>query len=315
MKIADLFVDIKLGDTAALTRGISKEGEKAGKQAGASLSSALDTAATRAGKSAGAKLSDTITKAAKQITPEIAATIDPARLKQSLDRTAARLADLRIAALVAPEVDRKKLATEIKVTEGRLDQLKAHADVIIDQKAVAGQADKAGGLFSRAFKTGAGAAAGFFATDKILSFGRDMLTAGSDAQQGIGAVESVFQKNAATVERWASQSSRAVGLSSNDYRTLATTLGAALGNMGIAQDQVAGKTNALIKLGADLSATYGGTAADAVEALSAALRGESDPIERYGISVNATKVAAEMAAKGLDKLQGSAWSPSRPRRR
>ena len=43
------------------------------------------------------------------------------------------------------------------------------------------------------------------------------------------------------------------------------------------------KTLDLVKIGADLSATYGGTAKDAIEALNAAMRGESDPIERYGI--------------------------------
>jgi len=59
--------------------------------------------------------------------------------------------------------------------------------------------------------------------------------------------------------------------------------------------------------GADLAATFGGTTADAVEAINAAVsRGEFDPLEKYGVSLNMTAVNAELAARGQDKLTGSA---------
>lgn len=230
--------------------------------------------------------------------------IDQSALAQQIARTESRLKALRIDAEVAPQVDRAKLNRSIGEAESRLSKLKARVDV--DQRQVGREADKASGTFARAFKRGVGAAAGYFAVDQIVAFGRETIEAGSNAEQGIGAVESVFKQNAATVEQWASQSSRAVGLSGNSYRDLATVLGAALGNMGVGMDQVARQTNDLIKLGADLAATYGGTTAEAVEALSSALRGETDPIERYGISVNATAVQAELAAQGLGKLEGAA---------
>ena len=41
-------------------------------------------------------------------------------------------------------------------------------------------------------------------------------------------------------------------------------------------------------------------------ALNAAMRGESRPIERYGISLNETAVNAELARKGLNGLEGAA---------
>jgi hypothetical protein len=71
-------------------------------------------------------------------------------------------------------------------------------------------------------------------------------------------------------------------------------------------DQVAGKTDTLIRLGADLAATYGGTTQQAVEALGSAMRGETDPIEKYGVSVKQADIAAKQAADGTDKLTGAA---------
>jgi phage-related protein len=60
-----------------------------------------------------------------------------------------------------------------------------------------------------------------------------------------------------------------------------------------------------MRRGADLAATYGGTTAEAVEAINAAVsRSEFDPLEKYGVSLNMTAVNAELAAKGQENLTG-----------
>jgi hypothetical protein len=135
--------------------------------------------------------------------------------------------------------------------------------------------------------------------------GKHLVDLASQAQQSLGAVDSVFGESAAQVKQWADQAATSVGLSANAYRELATVTGAQLRNMGVAQDQVAGQTDELIRLGADLAATYGGTTADAVAALGSLLRGETDPIERYGVSIKAADINARLAAKGLDDLEGA----------
>jgi phage-related protein len=69
--------------------------------------------------------------------------------------------------------------------------------------------------------------------------------------------------------------------------------------MGVASDELLPKTDQLIDLGADLAATFGGTTSDAVSAISALLRGERDPIERYGVSLKDVDIKAQMAADGI----------------
>lgn len=128
----------------------------------------------------------------------------------------------------------------------------------------------------------------------------------SALQQSSGAIESVFGAQAAAVEDYAQRASTAVGLSQNSYQELAATIGSQLKNMGVSTDQLAGQTNDLVTMGADLSATFGGTTADAVGALSSLMRGETDPIERYGVSIKQADIQARLAAQGLDDLQGPA---------
>lgn len=130
--------------------------------------------------------------------------------------------------------------------------------------------------------------------------------AGSDADQAAGGLAAVFGTYADQVTAQANQASRMVGLSKTEYSSLATVIGAQLKNMGLPMDDVAGKTEGLVSLGADLAATYGGTTSDAVSALSSLLRGETDPIERYGVSIKAADVSAQKAAMGLDGLTGAA---------
>lgn len=145
----------------------------------------------------------------------------------------------------------------------------------------------------------------------IAGFGAVAVKAASDTEQAWGGVETVFGKHAGQVQKFAGDAADNVGLAAVEYANLATIIGSQLGNAGIPMDQVAGKTNKLIEMGADLAATYGGTTAQAVEALSSALKGEMDPIEKYGIGLNESAIAAEKAKQGTDKLTGSAASAAK----
>jgi hypothetical protein len=122
----------------------------------------------------------------------------------------------------------------------------------------------------------------------------------SALQQSSGAVESVFGAQAKAVQDLASKAADAVGLSANAYQELGSVLGAQLKGMGYAGAGLVKQTDALIGTGADLAATFGGTTSEAVSALSSLLRGERDPIERYGIAISQAAVDAKVAALGLD---------------
>lgn len=159
-----------------------------------------------------------------------------------------------------------------------------------------------GGAFSGAFKAGMAGIAGAFAAAGIGSFVSDAVKGAGDLEQSMGAVESVFGKSSAQMKAWSKQAATDVGLTQNEFNELGTLIGSQLKNGGTAMDQLAPKTKDLITMGADLSSMFGGSAKDAVDALSSALKGERDPIERYGVSLNQAKIEAEASALGFSKV-------------
>lgn len=161
-----------------------------------------------------------------------------------------------------------------------------------------GKAGKALGVAVAAGAAVAGAAA--------LKFGVDSVKSASDAQQSLGATETVFGKYAQTVIKRSDQAATAIGISANEYRELSNVVGASLRGVGFPLEQTANLTDNLNRRAADMAATFGGTTKDAVEAISSLMRGEADPIERYGVSIKAVDVAARLAANGQDELTGAA---------
>lgn len=180
-------------------------------------------------------------------------------------------------------------------------------DIISDARKANSGFDQASGKVSAFEKglAGANRAANIVGAG-MIALGVQAVKAASDAEQAAGAVEAVFKGNASAVTKFAENAAQSVGLSQAAYSNFAARIGAQFKNLGTPMDQLADKTNDLISRAADLAATFGGTTADAVDALSAAFRGEFDPIERYGISIRKSDVNARLAAKGLGNLEGAA---------
>lgn len=162
---------------------------------------------------------------------------------------------------------------------------------------------KLGSRLGNAMKGGALAIVGGAAI--AGSFLKSAIGDAGELEQSVGAIDTVFGKSAKKVHQWSKSAAQDVGLTANEFNELGTLIGSQLKNGGIAMEMMAPQTNALIRLGADLSSMFGGSAKEAVEALSSALKGERDPIERYGVSLNQAKIDAEAAALGFEKVDGA----------
>jgi hypothetical protein len=140
----------------------------------------------------------------------------------------------------------------------------------------------------------------------LVGFAKASFDAASELEQSTGAIDAVFGDWAVDIEQHAQEAAASVGLSTSAYENAAAVIGAQLHNAGMAHDEMTDKTTLLIQKGADMAAIFGGTATEAVDALSSALKGEMDPIERYGVSLNQSAIQAQLAADGNDKLTGAA---------
>jgi len=170
------------------------------------------------------------------------------------------------------------------------------------ESAGSGAGKGAGGGFLKSVGGILTAAAGAVA---VGSFVKGAITGAANLEQSVGAVDAVFKGSAGQMHSWAKSAATDVGLTQDEFNNLGSLIGSQLKNGGTAMDELGPKTKNLIQTGADLSSMFGGTTQDAVAALSSALKGERDPIEAYGVSLNQAKIDAEAAALGFKKVGGS----------
>lgn len=123
--------------------------------------------------------------------------------------------------------------------------------------------------------------------------------AASNLNEAVNATNVVFGEASATIDRFAQDSARSMGLSERAFREAVVPMGAMLQNLGFSQQEAADKAVMLSQRAADMASVFNTDVSDALEAINAALRGEADPIERFGVSVNEAAVQAKALEMGL----------------
>lgn len=180
-------------------------------------------------------------------------------------------------------------------------------------KKEAKEAATATGSISGAAKSASGALRGFAvgalvaAGAGIVKFGADSVKAASNLEESMNAVNVVFGSAAGIITDFGEKAATAAGLAQAEFQEMASVLGSALINAGIPLDEAAEKTIELTQRAADMASVFNTSVPEALGAMQAALRGESDPIEKFGVTLSAAAVDAEAAALGFKKVGGE-WT-------
>jgi hypothetical protein len=170
--------------------------------------------------------------------------------------------------------------------------------------------DKSGPAFNSASRSGSsfGAALGKIGTiaggilasdfigkamDKAIQGFNDSVNAASNLNESMNAVQKVFGASQQKILDWGKNNATSFGLSQRAFNEMATPMGALLKNAGLNLDQVATSTVKLTERASDMASVFNTDVSDALEAIQAGLRGETDPLERYGVSLSAARVEAE----------------------
>jgi len=151
-------------------------------------------------------------------------------------------------------------------------------------------------------------AAGFLAANAIsagvstiTSFIGGSVDAAKDLGESLNAVNVVFEGSSAKVTDWGKANANAFGLSNREFNQLVTPLGAMLTNYGFSTDEAADKSIALTKRAADMASVFNVDVGEALGAIQAGLRGEADPLEKFGVGLNAAAVQSKaLAMTGKD---------------
>lgn len=153
--------------------------------------------------------------------------------------------------------------------------------------------------------TGVGVAIAAGAGVALAKFTSDSIRAASDLNESINAVNVTFGQSAVVVQDWGENNAAQFGLSKRAFNELATPLGAMLKNAGLSMQDTTKWTIELTKRAADMASVFNSSVPEALEAIQAGLRGEQDPLERYGVSLSAAKVEAEALAETGKKSAAS----------
>ncbi len=125
------------------------------------------------------------------------------------------------------------------------------------------------------------------------------LEAASDMGEVVSKNNEVFQSSSESMLAWAANSATAFGQSKAAALAAASDYGNLFRAMDIAPDKAAAMSQSMVELAADLASFNNTTVEEAVTAIGAALRGEAEPIRRYGVLLNDATLKAEAFSQGL----------------
>jgi hypothetical protein len=140
-----------------------------------------------------------------------------------------------------------------------------------------------------------GAAAGAMA----IKVGKEAVAAASDLAESTSKVQVIFGDAAEEIRKFASQAAVSLGQTRTQAQNAASTFATFGKAAGLTGTQLADFSTEFVKLASDL-ASFNNTSVDqAITALGAALRGESEPIRSYGVLLNDATLKAKAMELGI----------------
>ena len=151
-----------------------------------------------------------------------------------------------------------------------------------------------------AFAGMAVAVAGF-----AVKLGIDGIKAASNFEEALNKVNVVFGKGGAEIEAWSKTASKTFGQSQVQALDAASTFAVFGKSAGLQGTKLTGFAKKLTILASDLASFNNTSPEEAILAIGAALRGESEPIRKYGVLLNDASLKAYAMSKGLYSGKGN----------
>lgn len=121
----------------------------------------------------------------------------------------------------------------------------------------------------------------------------------SNLNESINAVNVVFGEAAQTIHNFGITAAESAGLSQTAFNQAVTPIGSMLQNMGVSADDAAEASVRLAQRAGDMASVFNTDLSSALTAIQAGLRGEADPLERFGVGLSETAVKAHAVEMGL----------------
>ncbi len=169
-------------------------------------------------------------------------------------------------------------------------------------KAGAAMGNTMGNGILNTVKTFAAPIAATFGAMAIADFFKDAVNGASDFVEQGAAVGQVFGKGAEAIKKEAENAATGLGQSKTQFLEAAKTFGVYGNAAGLAGEDNAKFSTDLVKLATDLASFNNTPVDEAIQALGAGLRGESEPLKRFGILMNEDALQAAALKAGIVEM-------------
>jgi hypothetical protein len=166
-----------------------------------------------------------------------------------------------------------------------------------EAKGLSGKMDKYGKAMAASF-----AAVGIAAGAMAFKIGMDSVKAASDLNEEISKTEIIFGETADEIKAFAKTADKALGISQKEAMGASSTFAVLGKNAGLTGKDLSKFSKTSVTLASDLASFYNTRAEDAIAAIGSAMRGESEPIRKYGVLISAAGL--ETAAMNYELRTG-----------
>jgi len=167
-------------------------------------------------------------------------------------------------------------------------------------------ADKQLKAFGTSAKNVAGAVGGFsLAVGTIKSVIGPAITAASNMEESLSKVNVIFGRGARDVEKFARTAAKELGQSQQAVLNAAGAFGTFGKAAGLSGQDLATFSNDFTTLATDLASFNNTSPEEAVQAIGAALRGEAEPLRRFGVLLNDATLKQEALTLGIYDGKGA----------
>jgi hypothetical protein len=166
-----------------------------------------------------------------------------------------------------------------------------------------------GGGIAGSLKAAVGPAIAALGVGAAFGFAKDAVASFSELEDSSAAASVVFGKNMSQIVAQSKTAGTNLGLSEQQVISAANTFGTYGKAAGLSGKELANFATEQTALAADMASFKGTSPEQAIEAIGAALRGETEPIRAYGVMLDDASLKQEAMKQGLISTTKDALTP------
>ncbi len=143
----------------------------------------------------------------------------------------------------------------------------------------------------------------------LLQFGADSVGAASDLAETLSKTDVLFGDSAESIKAWSENAALAFGQSQQQTLDAAAQFATFGRAAGLAGDDLVGFSTGFVGLASDLASFNNTSPEQAIQAIGAALRGESEPLRAYGVLLDDASMRQKALELGIIQTTKEALTP------